>query len=116
MSDIVLARRIAARRWAEECFAAADDKGAFAERVCQLAGIGTDHPKPRVMPPPMTSSEAKAFEARTIRFGVYVGTPICNVPLSYLAHLTDPSPEMDQFFRDVKRYLRNPAVQRMMED
>jgi hypothetical protein len=111
-----LARRIAARRWSEECWAAIDDKEAFAERIQQLAGIGTGPPTKAPPPPAMTDAEAKAFEARTIRFGVYAGTSICNVPLSYLAHLTDPSPEMDQFFRDVKRYLRNPAVKRMMEE
>jgi hypothetical protein len=68
-------------------------------------------PKPVAQPiKPMTERERMDFEQRVMPFGVYDGHTIVDVPLQYLCHLTDPSP----FISDVKRYLANATVKRMM--
>lgn len=56
----------------------------------------------------MTDEEARAFERETVPFGKYLGDLVGNVPLSYFDWLEG---ERD-FRQDVKRYLRNPGIQR----
>jgi len=114
--DNPMAARVEARRWAEECYAAIEDKGAFAERVQQLVG---NTPAQSIKPPivPMTDEESSAFEKTSIWFGAHSGKPIENVPLHYLCSLTDPpSGNMLCFMEKVKRYLKNPGVRRMLEE
>jgi len=111
-------RRIAARRWAEEYWKAADDREVFCQRVIQLRQSVRIIPKPieRAQINPMSDAEAKAFEARTIEFGAHRGSKIGDLLLAYLCRLIDPSPDRDLFLLSVHRYLRNPAVKRRAEE
>ena len=61
--------------------------------------------------PPMSESQAKAFQLQLMPFGQHKGEPIFDVPLSYLCHLTEPS----EFMEELKRYLDNPEIQRKIE-
>lgn len=108
-----LIARIESRRWAEECYAAADDKGAFAERVHELHD-GIPKPKERPKLIPMTDAEARMFEDMAIPFGANSTKRVGDVELRYLQRLVDPPSElMRQFLEDVRRYLASPAVSRM---
>lgn len=113
-----LEKRISSRRWAEECYGAADDPAAFAERVMELAGINMKEGKPeRPRIVPMTDQEAKAFEKTLLFFGQFKGKIISDVPLSYLQRLVDPpSEEMREFLERVRRYLLSPAIRQLMEE
>jgi len=114
MTDAKVRARIAARRWAEESHAAADDKPAFVQRVMELGGTAPKPDKPIV---PMTDEEAVAFEAETVFFGSHPGWTVNDTPLSYLANLVDPPKgRMAEFLDKVRRYLRNPEVKALLEE
>ncbi|MBN2024963.1 MAG: hypothetical protein JW809_19455 [Pirellulales bacterium] len=108
-----LITRIESRRWAEECYAAADDKGAFVERVNELHnGVPVLQEQPKLIP--MTDREARMFEDMAIPFGANATNRVGDVELRYLQRLADPPSElMRRFIEDVRRYLASPAVSRM---
>lgn len=78
-------------------------------------------PKPDALPKPqpMSSMQARAFEATWIPFGKWQAHQVRasaaagsdeseDVPLSYLVRLADPS----EWIKELRRYLANPDVQR----
>ena len=108
--------RIAARRWAEECVQAIDDKKSFLERVQELVDpkptftlIDLNSPKHA-----MTDEEAKAFELEHIPFGAHRWQRIGRLELSYLVSLTDPSPFVNDWMEKIRRYLRSPSIRKML--
>lgn len=74
---------------------------------------------PEVMPKttapgvvPTTDSEATEFVLRSMPFGIHVGKRVGDVPLAYLAWLAD---QPCDFEREVKRFIKNPMIQRQYE-
>lgn len=110
-----LKARIESRRWAEECYAAADDKAAFAQRVDELHnGEPVLEEKRRL--PPMSDFEARVFEKTPMPFGAHLGKALDAIPLIYLQRLVDPpSQSMRDFLDKIRRYLASPAIMRQSE-
>jgi len=70
---------------------------------------------PRVQPPAnmlavraMDDEEARKFEAETMTFGKYAGTPIGNVPPDYLLYLDE-----NQFAAKLRRYVASERFKRL---
>ena len=61
---------------------------------------------------PMTDAEATEFVLRSMPFGIHVGKRVGDVPLEYLAWLAD---QPCDFEREVKRFIKNPTIQRQYE-
>lgn len=58
---------------------------------------------------PMTDDEVNAFKYSRMPFGKFAGKEVGEVPLEYLAWLAD---QPGDFKEMVRRFLKNPAVQR----
>lgn len=60
---------------------------------------------------PMTDIEAARFEHNTISFGKYEGTPINEVPISYLCWIADLS-----FHAELQRYVNSDRGKQRIQD
>lgn len=103
------AARIKARRWAEECVEATEDKMAFLERVQELVAPSQ---KPAQPPDAMTDEQAKRWEQGVVPYGKYGTYPIREVPLEYLVWLSESD---DAFKKDLRKYLKAPCIQRELD-
>ncbi len=105
--------RIAALRWAEECFEAADDKEAFAGRVSEL--LLAQEPQ---LPTTMKETAAGIFEKWPMPWGQHKGKLIGDVPIEYLQWLvsTKVAESMAEFSTRVKRYLGSARAKRRVVD
>lgn len=106
MDEQQLKNRLEAQRRAEDCYGAVTDKGAFVERVMELAGLKRGS-TPKDDLAPMDQMEASDFAKTRMFFGRYEGISIRDVPRRYLESFAYDR-KGDYFRTMIRRYL-NPC-------
>jgi len=104
-TDAEVKARIEARRWAEECYEAADNKAAFAERINQLH----NPPKPSL---PISDAEMQTLSNLRMPWGKHTNEPLHKIPLGYLIWISEADNDgTDRIKARIRRYLSHHTIQ-----